>query len=79
MALRPVRLQRRHAQRAARQRWQRQFKDMAPQAGVAFNAMGEAAGSMASTIGDCNGDGYDDIFVTRLVTVHYTWAAQKGL
>jgi hypothetical protein len=42
------------------------FKDMAPQAGVAFNAMGEAAGSMASTIGDCNGDGYEDIFVTRL-------------
>jgi enediyne biosynthesis protein E4 len=42
------------------------FKDMAPQAGVAFNAMGEAAGSMAATIGDCNGDGYEDIFVTRL-------------
>jgi hypothetical protein len=42
------------------------FKDLAPQAAVAFNAMGEAAGSMAATIGDCNGDGYDDIFVTRL-------------
>ncbi|HLH55771.1 MAG TPA: CRTAC1 family protein, partial [Verrucomicrobiae bacterium] len=42
------------------------FKDMAPQAGVAFNAMGEAAGSMAATVGDCNGDGYEDIFVTRL-------------
>ena len=42
------------------------FKDSAPQAAVAFNAMGEAAGSMAATIGDCNGDGYDDIFVTRL-------------
>jgi hypothetical protein len=42
------------------------FKDMAPQAGVAFNAMGEAAGSMAATIGDCNGDGYEDILVTRL-------------
>ena len=42
------------------------FKDLAPQAGVAFNAMGEAAGSMAATIGDCNGDGYDDILVTRL-------------
>jgi hypothetical protein len=42
------------------------FKDMAPQAGVAFNAMGEAAGSMAATIGDCNKDGYDDILVTRL-------------
>jgi enediyne biosynthesis protein E4 len=42
------------------------FKDGAPLAGVAFNAMGEAAGSMAATIGDCNGDGYDDILVTRL-------------
>jgi hypothetical protein len=42
------------------------FKDNAPQAAVAFNAMGEAAGSMAATIGDCNGDGFDDIFVTRL-------------
>jgi hypothetical protein len=27
--------------------------------------MGEAAGSMAATIGDYNGDGYDDILVTR--------------
>jgi hypothetical protein len=42
------------------------FQDVAPQAGVAFNAMGEAAGSMAATIGDCNGDGQADILVTRL-------------
>jgi hypothetical protein len=42
------------------------FKDVAPQAGVAFNAMGEAAGSMAATIGDCNNDGNEDILVTRL-------------
>jgi hypothetical protein len=28
--------------------------------------MGEAAGSMAATIGDCNGDGREDILVTRL-------------
>jgi hypothetical protein len=41
------------------------FHDVALQMGVAFNAMGEAAGSMAATIGDCNGDGYDDILVTR--------------
>jgi hypothetical protein len=41
------------------------FRDTAPEAGVAFNAMGEAAGSMAATIGDCNGDGYEDILVTR--------------
>jgi hypothetical protein len=42
------------------------FKDVALQAGVAFNAMGEAAGSMAAATGDCNGDGYADILVTRL-------------
>ncbi len=42
------------------------FKDMALAAGVAFNAMGEAAGSMAATIGDCNGDGWQDLLVTRL-------------
>jgi enediyne biosynthesis protein E4 len=28
--------------------------------------MGEAAGSMAATIGDCNGDGIEDVLVTRL-------------
>ncbi len=42
------------------------FKDEALHAGVAFNAMGEAAGSMAATIGDCNGDGIEDVLVTRL-------------
>src|SRR5260370_41313022 len=42
------------------------FKDMAFQAGVALNALGEAAGAMAAAIGDCNGDGFDAIFVTRL-------------
>src|SRR6516225_24292 len=42
------------------------FRDVALQMGVAFNAMGEAAGSMAATIGDCNGDGYEDVLVTRL-------------
>ncbi len=41
------------------------FKDMAAEAGMAFNAMGEAAGSMAATIGDCNGDGREDVLVTR--------------
>jgi hypothetical protein len=41
------------------------FKDVASTAGVAFNAMGEAAGSMAATIGDCNNDGLEDILVTR--------------
>lgn len=42
------------------------FKDVATQAGVAFNAMGEAAGSMAAGVADANGDGLPDLFVTRL-------------
>jgi hypothetical protein len=42
------------------------FKDIALQAGVAFNAMGEAAGSMAATIGDFNGNGLQDLLITRL-------------
>jgi hypothetical protein len=41
------------------------FTDIGLKAGVAFNALGEAAGSMAATIGDCNGDGITDLFVTR--------------
>jgi len=55
------------------------FKDMAPDAGVAFNAMGEAAGSMAATVGDCNGDGYDDILVTRLGYGSLYMGAAKGV
>ena len=43
-----------------------QFTDQATKLGVAFNALGEAAGSMAATVGDCNGDGLSDIFVSRL-------------
>ncbi|MBM3881169.1 MAG: CRTAC1 family protein [Verrucomicrobia bacterium] len=43
-----------------------QFKDIALQAGVAFNALGEAAGSMTAAIGDCNGDLLLDILVSRL-------------
>lgn len=42
------------------------FNDQALRLGVAFNALGKAAGSMAAAIGDCNGDGLADILVTRL-------------
>lgn len=41
------------------------FRDVAQERWVAYNAMGEAAGSMAATIGDCNRDGLQDILVTR--------------
>ena len=50
------------------------FKDIALQAGVAFNAMGEAAGSMAATIADFKGDGLQDLLITRLGMVRFTWA-----
>lgn len=55
------------------------FKDQALQAGVAFNAMGEAAGSMAATIGDCNGDGWQDLLVTRLGYGSLYMGTPKGL
>ena len=42
------------------------FHDEAMKRGVAFNALGEAAGSMTAAIGDCNGDGIPDILVSRL-------------
>ncbi len=42
------------------------FHDEAMKLGVAFNALGEAAGSMTAAVGDCNGDGRVDILVSRL-------------
>lgn len=41
------------------------FEEVGQSRGVAFNALGEAAGSMGAAIGDANGDGYPDILVTR--------------
>lgn len=41
------------------------FTDQAAKAGVAFNALGEAAGSMGAAMGDANGDGRPDLLVTR--------------
>ena len=42
------------------------FHDEAMKLGVAFNALGEAAGSMTAAVGDCNGDQIPDILVSRL-------------
>jgi hypothetical protein len=42
------------------------FVDAAMEAGVAFNSIGEAPGSMNAAIGDANGDGLPDLFITRL-------------
>jgi hypothetical protein len=42
------------------------FAEQAQQRGVAFNALGEAAGSMTAAIGDWNGDLLPDMLVSRL-------------
>jgi hypothetical protein len=41
------------------------FAEVGAKVGVAFNALGEAAGSMGATVGDANGDGRPDLLVTR--------------
>lgn len=45
---------------------QGRFTEQAVAAGVAYNALGEAAGSMTAAVGDLNGDGLPDLFVSRL-------------
>jgi hypothetical protein len=42
------------------------FTEVGLKAQVAFNALGEAAGSMTAAVGDCNGDLLPDILVSRL-------------
>jgi hypothetical protein len=42
------------------------FHDVAIDRGVAFNSIGEAPGSMNAAVGDANGDGLIDLFITRL-------------
>lgn len=42
------------------------FTEVATEAGVAYNSIGEAPGSMNAAIADADGDGLTDIFVTRL-------------
>lgn len=42
------------------------FREVGLEAGVAFNSIGEAPGSMNAAMGDLDNDGLMDIFVTRL-------------
>ena len=41
------------------------FREAALELGAAFNSIGEAPGSMNATVGDVNGDGWPDLFITR--------------
>ncbi len=54
------------------------FHDEAMKLGIAFNALGEAAGSMTSAVGDCNGDGIPDILVSRLGYGSLYTGSEKG-
>lgn len=57
---------------------QGRFSESAEILGVAFNALGEAAGSMTAAVGDYNGDLLPDILVSRLgYGSLYTGTAQK--
>jgi hypothetical protein len=50
------------------------FVESAALRGLAYNAMGEVAGNMGIGIGDANGDGLFDIFVTHLIQEqHALW------
>jgi hypothetical protein len=55
------------------------FREVGIEAGVAFNSIGEAPGSMNATIGDANGDGLPDLFVTRLGYGSLYLRSGKGL
>lgn len=41
------------------------FREVGMDVGVAFNSIGEAPGSMNAAIGDADGDGRPDLFITR--------------
>ena len=53
------------------------FKDEAALRGVAYNAMGQTAGNMGIALGDADGDGLFDLFVTHLTEEHHALWVQK--
>jgi hypothetical protein len=55
------------------------FHDVGTEVGVAFNSIGEAPGSMNGTVGDFNGDGWSDLFVTRFGYGSLYLRTERGL
>lgn len=54
------------------------FREEAAQRGLAYNAMGQTAGNMGIAIGDVDGNGLFDLFVTHLAEEeHALWAQDR--
>jgi hypothetical protein len=54
------------------------FVDVGLMAGVAVNQFGAADGSMGATVGDGNGDGFPDLFVTRFGNASFYLSSRGG-
>lgn len=55
------------------------FTEIGMKAGVGFNQFGAADGSMGAAVGDCNGDGLSDMFVTRFGNASLYLNSRGGL
>jgi hypothetical protein len=54
------------------------FKEEAARRGIAYDVMGKAAGNMGVAVGDVDGNGLFDVFVTHLTEENHTlWAQER--
>lgn len=54
------------------------FHDVALLCGTAFNQFGSAGGSMGAAVGDANGDGLPDFYITRFGSASFYLSTDRG-